>query len=67
MHSVVDSLVAPLSVINALIVELCNRNQSTVANNLEMVENVWNNYQFYENDEIDLVDDSIKMNYSGDM
>ena len=66
MHSVVDSLVAPLSVINALIVELCNRNQSTVANNLEMVENVWNDYQFYENDEIDMVDDSIKMNYSGD-
>ena len=67
MHYVVDSLVAPLSVINALIVELCNRNQSTVANNLYMIENIWNDYQFYENDEIDLVDDSIKMNYSGDI
>ena len=67
MHYVVDSLVAPLSVINALIVELCNRNQSTVANNLDMIENIWNDYQFYENDEIDLVDDSIKMNYSGDI
>ncbi|MBE5912495.1 MAG: MurR/RpiR family transcriptional regulator [Pseudobutyrivibrio ruminis] len=66
MHYVVDSLVAPLSVINALIVELCNRNQATVANNLDMIENIWNDYQFYENDEIDLVDDSIKMNYSGD-
>ena len=66
MHYVVDSLVAPMSVINALIVELCNRNQATVAENLEMVENIWNDYQFYENDEIDLVDDSIKMNYSGD-
>jgi hypothetical protein len=55
-----------LSVINALIVELCNRNQATVANNLDMIENIWNDYQFYENDEIDLVDDSIKMNYSGD-
>ncbi len=67
MHSVVDSLVAPLSVINALIVELCNRNQSTVANNLDMIEEVWNDYQFYENDEIDLVDDSIKMSYPGDL
>ncbi|WP_033154164.1 MurR/RpiR family transcriptional regulator [Pseudobutyrivibrio ruminis] len=66
MHYVVDSLVAPLSVINALIVELCNRNQATVANNLDMIENIWNDYQFYENDEIDLVDDSIRMNYSGD-
>ena len=66
MHSVVDSLVAPLAVINALIVELCNNNQAVVAENLDMIENVWNEYQFYENDEIDLVDDSIKMNYSGD-
>ena len=66
MHAVVDSLVAPLSVINALIVELCSRRQNEVANNLEMIENVWNDYQFYENDEIDLVDDSIKMNYPGE-
>ncbi|MBE5909717.1 MurR/RpiR family transcriptional regulator [Pseudobutyrivibrio sp.] len=67
MHSIVDSLVAPLSVINALIVELCNRKQSDVANTLDMIESVWNDYQFYENDEIDLVDDSIKMNYPGEV
>lgn len=67
MHAVVDSLVAPLSVINALIVELCSRRQSVVAQNLEMIENVWNDYQFYENDEIDLVDDSIKMSYPGEV
>ncbi len=66
MHAVVDSLVAPLSVINALIVELCNRRQKDVANTLDMVENVWSEYQFYENDEIDMVDDSIKMTYPGD-
>lgn len=66
MHSVVDSLVAPLSVINALIVELCNRRQAQVANTLDMVENVWSEYQFYENDEIDMVDDSIKMFYPGE-
>ncbi|SHI52985.1 MurR/RpiR family transcriptional regulator [Pseudobutyrivibrio xylanivorans] len=66
MHSVVDSLVAPLSVINALIVELCNRRQAQVAETLDMVENVWNEYQFYENDEIDMVDDSIKMFYPGE-
>jgi DNA-binding MurR/RpiR family transcriptional regulator len=66
MHSIVDSLVAPLSVINALVVELCNRKQSDVAETLDMIENVWNEYQFYENDEIDLVDDSIKMTYPGE-
>ncbi len=67
MHSVVDSLVAPLSVINALIVELCKRKQAVVVKNLEMIENIWQEYQFYDNDEIDLVDDSIKMNYFGEV
>ena len=51
MHAAVDSLVAPLSVINAMIVALCNRRQAQVAKNLEMIEEVWNDYQFYENDE----------------
>ncbi|WP_028243670.1 MurR/RpiR family transcriptional regulator [Pseudobutyrivibrio ruminis] len=66
MHAAVDSLVAPLSVINALLVALCNKKQAQVAKNLEMIEEVWNNYQFYENDEIDMVDDSIKMYYPGE-
>lgn len=66
MHSIVDSLVAPLSVINALVVELCNRKQSDVANTIDMLENIWDEYQFYENDEIDMVDDSIRMNYPGE-
>ena len=66
MHSVVDSLVAPLSVINALIVALTNRKQADVAKTLDMVEQIWDEYQFYENDEIDMVDDSLKMNYPGE-
>lgn len=66
LNAIADSLVAPLSVINALIVELCNRKKSEVANTLDMIENVWNDYQFYENDEIDMVEDSIKMIYPGE-
>ena len=66
MHAAVDSLVAPLSVINALIVALCDKRQTQVAKNLEMIEEVWNYYQFYENDEIDMVDDSLKMHYPGE-
>ena len=66
MHAAVDSLVAPLSVINAIIVALCNKRQTQVAKNLEMIEEVWNYYQFYENDEIDMVDDSLKMYYPGE-
>ena len=64
MASIVDSLVAPLSVVNALIVALCMKKQDEVAGTLEMLEKIWDEYQVYENDEIDHVDDSIKMRYA---
>lgn len=63
MASIVDSLVAPLSVINALIVALCMKKQNKVAKTLEMLENVWDEYQVYESDEINYINDSIKMHY----
>ncbi len=64
MASIVDSLVAPLSVINALIVALCMKKQSDVAGTLEMLEDIWDEYQVYENDEINHIDDSVKMRYA---
>ena len=64
MASIVDSLVAPLSVINALIVSLCMKKQDEVASTLEVLENIWDEYQVYERDEIDRVDDSVKLKYS---
>ncbi len=69
MASIVDSLVAPLSVINALIVALCMRKQDEVATTLETLEEIWDEYQVYENDEIDYIDDKLKMHYAkiGDM
>lgn len=69
MASIVDSLVAPLSVINALIVALCMRKQKEVSKTLEMLEGIWDEYQVYENDEINYIDDKLKMRYArlGDM
>ena len=64
MASIVDSLVAPLSVINALIVALCMKKQKTVAKTLTELEDIWDEYQVYENDEIDYIDDSIKIHYA---
>lgn len=64
MASIVDSLVAPLSVINALIVALCMKKQGAVAKTLENLEDIWNEYQVYENDEINYIDDKIKMRYA---
>ena len=64
MVSIVDSLVAPLSVINALVVALCLRCPQDVRCNLEMLEETWNNYQVYLNDEINFIDDEPILNYS---
>ena len=64
MVSIVDSLVAPLSVINALVVALCLKCPQEVRQNLEMLEDTWNNYQVYLNDEINFIDDEPMLNYS---
>ena len=64
MVSIVDSLVAPLSVINALVVALCLKCPQEVKHNLEMLEETWNNYQVYLNDEINFIDDEPILNYS---
>lgn len=64
MVSIVDSLVAPLSVINALVVALCLKCPQDVKKNLETLEEVWNNYQVYLNDEINFIEDEPMLNYS---
>ena len=66
MASIVDSLVAPLSVINALIVSLCMKKQDNVVETLEMLEDIWNEYQVYGSDEINRVNDSNIMNFGSD-
>lgn len=63
MVSIVDSLVAPLSVINALVVALCLKRPEEVKNNLEQLEQVWNNYQVYLNDEINFIDEEPMLHY----
>lgn len=48
MNSFVDSLVAPLSVINALIVAVGMRKKETVFDTFERLEKIWDEYQVYE-------------------
>lgn len=48
MASFVDSLVAPLSVINALIVAIGMRKKESVYNTFEKLETIWDEYQVYE-------------------
>ena len=63
MASIVDSLVAPLSVINALVVALCMKRQKEVVSTLENLEQIWDEYQVYNSDEIDPLDDSIRFGF----
>lgn len=51
MSYFVDSLVAPLSIINAIIVALVLRNKDTVRNTFEELENIWDKYEVYEKHE----------------
>ncbi len=48
MSSFVDSLVVPLSIINALIVALVMRKKDEVGEVLNHLENIWDEYQVYE-------------------
>ena len=51
MVSFVDSLVAPLSLINALIVAVSIKNYDTVAGNFKALEEIWEEYDVYEKSE----------------
>ena len=48
MASFVDSLVAPLSLINALIVAICIKKHDTVVEALGNLEQIWSDYQVYD-------------------
>ncbi len=51
MSYFVDSLVAPLSIINAIIVALVLKNKDSVRNTFEELENIWDKYEVYEKHE----------------
>lgn len=56
MNSFVDSLVAPLSIINALIIMLGLRNKETLIENFSMMENIWREKKIYARQEFEKPD-----------
>lgn len=64
MASIVDSLVAPLSVVNALVVALCMKKQKEVIQTLEMLEDIWDEYQVYSKDELNMIGDRVEFSDS---
>lgn len=61
MASIVDSLVAPLSVVNALVVALCMKKQTEVISTLGTLEEIWDEYQVYSSDELNAVNDKMSL------
>ena len=60
MASIVDSLVAPLSVVNALVVAMCMKKQKEVIGTLETLEQIWDEYQVYSKDELNMVGEPVE-------
>ena len=50
--SIVDSMTAPMSLINALIVQMCEKYKKTLDEKLKVLGDAWDNYQSYEQDSI---------------
>ena len=59
MASIVDSLVAPLSLINALIVTLCMERKDHVVDTLLTMEKLWEEYQVYSKDDMDSINERL--------
>ena len=48
MVSLVDSLVAPLSVINAMIVAIASKRERELTSTFNALERIWDQYNVYE-------------------
>ena len=48
MNSFVDSLVAPLSIINAIIVSIGLKRKDQIQTTLSKLERIWDEYQVYD-------------------
>lgn len=61
MASVIDSLTAPLSVVNGLIAALAVRHSKEMSEYLETLDKVWEEYQIYNGDEMNRADERIEI------
>jgi DNA-binding MurR/RpiR family transcriptional regulator len=52
MISLVDSLVAPMSLINALLVAIARKREEELQQTFEKLERIWDEYEVYEKVEL---------------
>ncbi|MCR5785122.1 MAG: MurR/RpiR family transcriptional regulator [Eubacterium sp.] len=63
MSTIIESMVAPLSIINALTMRLTMKKQKEVSLALEALDNLWEEYDVAGNDDIEFLDDKIKFRF----
>ncbi|MGI6069953.1 MAG: MurR/RpiR family transcriptional regulator [Blautia sp.] len=61
MTDIADSLVAPMSLVNALVVALCRHKKKRVLGTLESLEEIWEDYQIYGPDELNPLEEEPKI------
>ncbi len=62
--TLIESMVAPISVVNALVVALASKYKKEVSRNLETLEEIWSDYQTEGNDELNPVDDARRLRFT---
>lgn len=65
MASIVESMVAPMSLINAIIVSMCLRNSENVVANIEELNALVEDYGYEGNDDIDYLDEDMLKDLKG--
>lgn len=61
MTDISESLVAPMSLVNALVVALCRNKKKRVLGTLESLEEIWEDYQIYGPDELNPLEEEPKI------
>ena len=51
---------------NALVVALCMKKQKEVISTLETLEQIWDEYQVYSKDELNMVNDKVELSVPGE-
>lgn len=62
--TLIESMVAPLSIVNALLVSLAAKYKKDVNRNLETLEELWKDYETQGNDELNPVDDLRRLRFT---
>lgn len=65
LTSVTESMVAPLSVVNALATALCMRRRKKAADAMESLEQIWEEYGVYGSDELNRTTETVTMKNEG--